>query len=83
MAFVKIDFGDLQFYERLGSGATGSVYRALWKSRQKIVAVKKLLNSLESEVWNALVLCNDARHQNKSKLYTIRNPCVLREVYYC
>lgn len=51
MAFVKIDFGDLEFHERAGSGATGSVYRALWKSRQKIVAVKKLLNSLESEVW--------------------------------
>ena len=50
MAFVKIDFGDLEFHERAGSGATGSVYRALWKSRQKIVAVKKLLNSLESEV---------------------------------
>lgn len=80
MAFVKIDFGDLQFYERLGSGATGSVYRALWKSRQKIVAVKKLLNSLESEVWNALVLCTDARHQNKHKNHTIRNLFMLWEV---
>ena len=60
MAFVKIDFGDLEFHERAGSGATGSVYRALWKSRQKIVAVKKLLNSLESEVWNALILRTDA-----------------------
>ena len=65
MAFVKIDFSDLEFHERAGSGATGSVYRAVWKSRQKIVAVKKLLNSLESEVWNALGLCTDAKHQSK------------------
>jgi len=50
MAFVKIDFNDIEFYERAGSGASGSVYRAHWTSRQKIVAVKKLLNSLESEV---------------------------------
>ena len=73
MAFVKIDFGDLEFHERAGSGATGSVYRALWKSRQKIVAVKKLLNSLESEVWNALILCTDARYPNKQKNHILRN----------
>lgn len=73
MAFVKIDFGDLEFHERAGSGATGSVYRALWKSRQKIVAVKKLLNSLESEVWNALILYTDARYPNKQKNHIFRN----------
>ena len=73
MAFVKIDFGDLEFHERAGSGATGSVYRALWKSRQKIVAVKKLLNSLESEVWDPLLFCTDVKYPNKQKNHTIRD----------
>lgn len=49
MPFVEIDFSDLEFYERLGEGSAGSVYRALWTSKQKIVAVKKLL-ILEKEV---------------------------------
>ena len=49
MSFVRLDFSDLKFFERLGGGASGSVYRANWKSRDKIVAVKKLL-SLDKEV---------------------------------
>ena len=49
MPFVEVDFSDLEFYERLGEGSAGSVYRALWTSKQKIVAVKKLL-ILEKEV---------------------------------
>ena len=49
MPFVEVDFSDLEFYERLGEGSAGSVYRTLWTSRQKIVAVKKLL-ILEKEV---------------------------------
>ena len=49
MPFVEIDFSDLEFFERLGSGAAGTVYRAFWRSREKVVAVKKLLQ-LESEV---------------------------------
>lgn len=51
MAFVEIQFTDLEFYEKLGGGAAGSVYRAKWKSKDKIVAVKKLLE-LEKEVSN-------------------------------
>lgn len=47
--YLEIDYDDLEIYERLDSGAFGSVYRAKWKSRSKIVAVKRLLN-LENEV---------------------------------
>lgn len=49
MPFVEIDFTDLDFFESLGSGSAGSVYRVYWKSREKIVAVKKLL-IIEKEV---------------------------------
>ena len=47
--YLQIDYDDLELYERIGRGAYGSVYHALWKSRDKIVAVKKLLQ-LENEV---------------------------------
>ncbi len=49
MPFVELNFSDLEFYESLGSGSSGSVYRALWRSEEKVVAVKKLL-ILEKEV---------------------------------
>ena len=47
--FHEIDFDDLDFYERCAGGTFGCVYRALWKSLNKEVAVKKLL-LLEKEV---------------------------------
>lgn len=50
MPFVEIDFGDLEFHETLGRGSAGSVYRGVWKSKEKVVALKKL-NLLESEVY--------------------------------
>ena len=49
MSFVEIDFQDLEFYETLGRGSAGSVYRGVWRSKEKIVALKKL-NLLEDEV---------------------------------
>ena len=49
MPFVEIDFADLEFHERLGSGAAGTVYSGRWKSKEKIVAIKKLL-IIEREV---------------------------------
>ena len=49
MPFLEIELSELEFFERLGSGAAGTVYRTLWKTREKVVAVKKLLQ-LESEV---------------------------------
>ena len=49
MPFLEIEFSDLEFHETLGRGSAGSVYRAVWLSKEKVVAVKKL-NLLESEV---------------------------------
>ena len=54
MPFVEIEFSNLEFYERLGGGSAGTVYRALWKQQEKIVAVKKLLQ-MEKEVSSSLV----------------------------
>lgn len=44
MTYVTVDFDDLEFFEKCGGGAFGSVYRARWKSQDKEVAVKKLLS---------------------------------------
>lgn len=49
MPFLEIEFSDLEFYERLGGGAAGTVYRALWRGQETVVAVKKLLQ-MEREV---------------------------------
>ena len=47
--YLEIEYDDLDLFERCGRGSYGSVYRGLWKSRDKEVAVKKLLQ-LEEEV---------------------------------
>jgi sterile alpha motif and leucine zipper-containing kinase AZK len=49
MSYVEIPFEDLEFYECIGWGSFGSVYKALWKSKEKEVAVKKVLR-LDNEV---------------------------------
>lgn len=49
VSFVQINFGDIHFFENCGGGSFGSVYRAKWVSRDKEVAVKKLLK-IENEV---------------------------------
>ena len=50
--YIEINEDDLEFHERCGRGSYGSVYRGLWKSRNKIVAIKKLLqlDNNEAEV---------------------------------
>ena len=61
MPFVEIEFSELEFHERLGSGSAGTVYRARWKSQEKIVAVKKLLQmeiEVLSFVYNRAVSCD-------------------------
>ena len=57
MAYVTIDFDDLEFFERCGGGAFGSVYRARWKSQDKEVAVKKLLSlGKEASLQNIFII---------------------------
>ena len=51
----EVELEDLLFYERCGGGTFGSVYRALWRSQNMIVAVKRLL-VLEKEV-KSIVVC--------------------------
>lgn len=41
MATVEISIGDLEFFEYVGGGSFGSVYRGFWKSHEQIVAIKK------------------------------------------
>lgn len=43
MVFAELHYEDFEFFEKLGSGSFGSVYRARWKSQNKVVAIKKLL----------------------------------------
>ncbi|XP_068196034.1 protein kinase Npk isoform X1 [Antennarius striatus] len=54
-SFVQIKHEDLLFYENCGGGSFGSVYRALWISQDKEVAVKKLLKiDKEAEILSVL-----------------------------
>lgn len=50
MSYVEINVGELEFYEQLGRGSNGSVYRGKWKD--KIVAVKQLHEIKTTEVNN-------------------------------
>jgi hypothetical protein len=54
--YLEIDYSDLEIYELCGNGSFGSVYCGLWKSRNKTVAIKKLLN-LKDEVKDKI--CNN------------------------
>lgn len=56
-SFVQIKHEDLLFYENCGGGSFGSVYRALWISRDKEVAVKKLLK-IDKEVTHTHTAAN-------------------------
>ncbi|XP_041663040.1 mitogen-activated protein kinase kinase kinase 20 isoform X1 [Cheilinus undulatus] len=54
-SFVQVNFNDILFYENCGGGSFGSVYRARWISRDKEVAVKKLLKiENEAEILSVL-----------------------------
>uniref|UniRef100_A0A3B3BEG0 Mitogen-activated protein kinase kinase kinase 20 n=2 Tax=Oryzias melastigma TaxID=30732 RepID=A0A3B3BEG0_ORYME len=55
VSFVQIRFDDIHFFENCGGGSFGSVYRAKWVSRDKEVAVKKLLKiENEAEILSVL-----------------------------
>ena len=45
-----IDFRDLKFLEKLGEGGSGTVHSGRWKSRDKVVAIKKVNDIDEREV---------------------------------
>lgn len=62
----KLDYEDLDFYEHLGAGRYGSVSRALLRSRNTIVAVKKV-ESLGQEV-NIL---SQLSHRNIVRFYGV------------
>ena len=47
--FYEIEFEAILFLEKCGGGTFGSVYRAIWKTFEMEVAVKKLL-VLDKEV---------------------------------
>ena len=74
--YLEIPYEDLEIYERCGRGAYGSVYRGLWKSRNKEVAVKKLLQ-LENEA-EVLSTCS---HRNIIQFYGVvsatSNYCII------
>uniref|UniRef100_A0A3Q3VL76 Mitogen-activated protein kinase kinase kinase 20 n=1 Tax=Mola mola TaxID=94237 RepID=A0A3Q3VL76_MOLML len=58
-SFVQIKFDDILFYENCGGGSFGSVYRARWISKDREVAVKKLLKiENEAEILSVLSHCN-------------------------
>lgn len=43
MPVLELQYDDFEFFEKLGDGSFGSVYRGWWKSKDKEVAIKKLL----------------------------------------
>uniref|UniRef100_T1JAY9 Mitogen-activated protein kinase kinase kinase n=1 Tax=Strigamia maritima TaxID=126957 RepID=T1JAY9_STRMM len=64
LGLVEVDYGEFEFYEKCGGGAYGSVYRAGWKSKDTIVAVKKVL-VLEKEAQVLSILS----HKNIIQFY--------------
>ncbi|MEE6489654.1 hypothetical protein FKM82_015637 [Ascaphus truei] len=81
-SFVQIKFNDLQFFENCGGGSFGSVYRALWISQDKEVAVKKLLKiEKEAEILSML------SHRNIIQFYGAvlepPNYCIVTEYAAC
>ncbi|XP_076460494.1 mitogen-activated protein kinase kinase kinase 20-like [Babylonia areolata] len=74
----EIELNDLVLYERCGGGTFGSVHRALWRSQNMIVAVKRLL-VLEKEAQVLSVLS----HKNIIRFYgaVIQDPnfCLVTE----
>ncbi|KAK2188173.1 hypothetical protein NP493_142g02029 [Ridgeia piscesae] len=76
--FCEINMSELEFFERCGAGAFGSVYRAHWISQNKEVAVKKLLHlAEEAQVLSVL------SHRNIIQFYgavtTQPNYCLVTE----
>ena len=46
-SLTDIEFSDLNITEMVGSGGFGTVYKGRWISKNKIVAIKKVMTLLE------------------------------------
>ena len=53
----EISNSDLEFIEKVGSGGFGSVWKGQWMSKQKIVAIKILMDMDEKEVRDVRDTC--------------------------
>ena len=67
---------DYQKIEKLGSGAYGTVYKALMKKNQKIVAIKRIKINLDSEgipssALREISILRNLRHENIEKILDI------------
>ena len=67
---------DYQKIEKLGSGAYGTVYKALMKKNQKIVAVKRIKINLDTEgipssALREISILRNLRHENIEKILDI------------
>ena len=49
-SLVDIEYSDLEFKEKVGSGGFGTVSKGRWISKNKIVAIKMLMDVEEREV---------------------------------
>jgi sterile alpha motif and leucine zipper-containing kinase AZK len=80
---MEVDIEDLEFHEHAGGGAYGSVYKAFWKSRERIVAVKKLLSVDENE----LQVLSMLSHRNIVQFYCAvtkaPNFCLVTGTRFC
>jgi len=67
---------DYQKIEKLGSGAYGTVYKALMKKNQKIVAVKRVKINLDTEgipssALREISILRNLHHENIEKILDI------------
>ena len=50
LGLLNIEYSDLEFKEKVGSGGFGTVSKGRWISKNKIVAIKMLMDVEEREV---------------------------------
>ena len=56
---VELEYADLEFLGHIGSGASGQVWKGLWKSNGcKTIAIKKLMDLPEREVGTGHFICS-------------------------
>ena len=55
----KIELADLEFMDNVGAGSFGKVWKGRWKSKNKIVAIKKVME-LEKQLKREASPCSCA-----------------------